>query len=146
MARLYTQAATDIDTMLARIQNDLFDAGADLCVPAREGKAERLRLAVRQVERMEQDIDMLNARGGSFDSICFGCRVDRQVRRICILRARCADARSGLSWSLLRCPMSRLNPEVVRYLNRLADFLFVASRALNDDGARDVLWVPGANR
>ncbi len=144
VARLYTQAATDIDTMLARIQNDLFDAGADLCVPAREGKAERLRLAVRQVERMEQDIDMLNARLAPLNSFVLpggspGAAYLHLARTVCRRAER-------LVVELAALPDEPVNPEVVRYLNRLADFLFVASRALNDDGARDVLWVPGANR
>ncbi|TAK47545.1 MAG: cob(I)yrinic acid a,c-diamide adenosyltransferase [Xanthobacteraceae bacterium] len=144
VARLHTAGAAVIDAMLARIQNDLFDIGADLCVPQREGKAERLRLAASQVERLEHDIDALNARLAPLTSFVLpggtpGAAYLHLARTLCRRAER-------LIVELAARPGEPVNPLLVSYINRLSDFLFVASRALNDNGAGDVLWVPGAHR
>ena len=141
-------AGTPLDDMLARIQNDLFDVEADLCMPdTGKGKGpggERLTVTDAQVERLEQEIDRLNADllplrsfvlpGGSEASayLHLARTVCRRGER---LMAELND-KAGES----------VTPAALKYVNRLSDFFFVASRYLNDKGARDVLWVPGKNR
>jgi len=127
----------DVTAMLARIQNDLFDLGADLCVPGDAG--DRLRLTDVPVLRLETEVAAMNANlppltsfilpGGSEAST--HAHVARTVAR----RAERAVAN-----------LDEVNPVLIRYLNRLSDHLFVLGRILNDNGAADVLWVPGANR
>lgn len=146
LARLHTGAAPDIDAMLFRMQNDLFDVGADLATPETDKPLgyEPLRILAGQVARIEQDIDLLNARlqplrsfvlpGGSPASAYL------HLARTVLRRAE------RLAVELEKRQDERVNPEVVRYLNRASDFLFVAARALNDNGEADVLWVPGKNR
>jgi cob(I)alamin adenosyltransferase len=141
LARLHTEAAAD--AMLARIQNDLFDLGADLCRPGADpDEARALRIQARQVTRLEDEIDGLNAALKPLDSFvlpggrpaaAFLHQARTVVRRAERLTTELAAA-------------APVNPEVVRYLNRLSDHLFVLARHLNDQGAADVLWVPGANR
>jgi cob(I)alamin adenosyltransferase len=141
LARL--SAAGEIDAMLARIQNDLFDLGADLCTPE-DGRraAGALRIQASQVARLEQEIDALNAALKPLDSFVLpggtaaaahlhlARTVTRRAERLVVALA----AREAV------------NPEAIKYLNRLSDHLFVLSRHLNDKGAGDVLWTPGANR
>ena len=139
LARLHAEG--DHDAMLARIQNDLFDLGADLCRPD-DGGAARLRVSDAQVDCLEAEIDRLNAAlqplqsfvlpGGSALSACL------HLARTVVRRAE-----RGV---VALAEQEAVNPAVVRYLNRLSDHLFVLARAANDDGAGDVLWVPGANR
>ncbi|AXI45085.1 ATP:cob(I)alamin adenosyltransferase [Sulfitobacter sp. SK012] len=144
VARL--KATGDTDKALSLIQNDLFDLGADLCRPDLSADAEAeyppLRLVDSQVDRLEQEIDVMNAAlepllsfilpGGS--ELAASLHVCRTVAR----RAeRLAVELSGLS---------EVNPVTVRYLNRLSDWFFVAARVANNGGKDDVLWVPGANR
>jgi cob(I)alamin adenosyltransferase len=129
-------ANDDTDAMLARIQNDLFDAGADLCVPGEGG--DRLRLTDVPVLRLETEIETLNARLPPLTSFILPGGSEAAARahmaRVIVRRAeRCLIAVEGL------------NPALTRYLNRLSDHLFVLARVFNDDGARDVLWRPGAN-
>jgi cob(I)alamin adenosyltransferase len=129
-------AAGEMDEMLARIQNDLFDVGADLCVPGEGG--DRLRLTEVPVARLETEIEALNARLPVLTSFILPGGSEAAARahmaRVVVRRAeRCLVAVEGL------------NPNMQRYLNRLSDHLFVVSRALNDNGAGDVLWRPGAN-
>ena len=140
IARLHTTG--DADEMLARIQNDLFDLGADLCAPEGPDGKERLRIIDAQVERLEHEIDRMNAElaplnsfvlpGGSAASAhlhlarTIARRAERDVTRL-------AEAEP-------------VNPAAIRYINRLSDHLFVMARWLNDKGAADVLWKPGANR
>jgi len=144
LARLHATGA--IDTMLAMIQNDLFDLGADLCRPDIEKDAEAeyppLRMADSQVTRLETEIDEMNAQlqplrsfvlpGGSPVSAHLHlCRtVSRRAERMVVELAT----------------MESVNEAAVKYLNRLSDWFFVASRIANDNGQADVLWVPGANR
>jgi cob(I)alamin adenosyltransferase len=145
IARLHTADAPAIDAMLARIQNDLFDLAADLCSPDK-GKGpggERLAVNAAQVKRLEDEIDTLNAEleplrtfvlaGGTPAAayLHLARTICRRAERICV---ELKDSGEDVS------------QQVLSYINRLSDFLFVASRYLNDKGARDVLWVPGANR
>ena len=146
LARLHTKGSDPgLDAVLARIQNDLFDLGADVCFPA-ETKDARGRLAVTdtQVERLEAEIDALNREleplrsfvlpGGSEASsfLHLARTVSRRAERLMVALA----AREG----------EPVGPEALRYINRLSDFLFVAARFANDKGKSDVLWVKGQNR
>ncbi|MEO3432640.1 cob(I)yrinic acid a,c-diamide adenosyltransferase [Inquilinus sp. CAU 1745] len=141
LARLHAQG--EADAMLERIQNDLFDLGADLCTPERENpEYPPLRIVDAQVERLEQEIDRLNAElsplksfvlpGGSPAAayLHLGRTVARRAER---LMTELATAEA-------------VNEAALRYVNRLSDHLFVLARWLNDKGAADVLWKPGANR
>jgi cob(I)alamin adenosyltransferase len=139
-----TDRLREADAMLGRIQNDLFDLGADLCTPEGDGKraAQALRMVASQVERLEREIDAMNAElqplksfilpGGSEVAawLHLGRTVARRAER-CMTRL--AEAQ-------------KINPEAIKYMNRLSDHLFVLARRLNDNGAADVLWVPGAAR
>jgi cob(I)alamin adenosyltransferase len=144
VARLHTRALTEIDAMLSAIQNDLFDVGADLCVPQREGKAERLRIAATQVERLEGDIDALNGALAPLTSFVLpgGSEAAAYLH---LGRTICRRA-ERLMVELTSQPDEPVNPAAIQYVNRLSDFLFVAARAANRGGADDVLWVPGQNR
>jgi cob(I)alamin adenosyltransferase len=143
LARLYVEADAEADAMLARIQNDLFDLGADLCTPE-DGRraAGALRIVAAQVARLEREIDAMNALMRPLDSFILpggtaaaahlhlARTVTRRAERIVCALAAAEPA----------------NPEAVKYLNRLSDHLFVLGRRVNDNGARDVLWQPGATR
>jgi cob(I)alamin adenosyltransferase len=147
MARVHTAGShPEIDAMLGRIQHDLFDLGADLCVPD-EGKPlgyEPLRIVASQVARLEAEIDLLNKdlqplrsfvlSGGSpaAAALHLARTVARRAERIMV--------------ALAQDPREHVNPEGVKYINRVSDFLFVAARVVNDNGNADVLWVPGKNR
>ncbi len=144
VARLQADAATD--EQLAAIQNDLFDLGADLCRPDMAGDAEAefppLRLAAAQVDRLEAEIDAMNADLEPLRSFILpgGSPLAAQLH-VCRTVARRAERLTvGLSAS------EEVNPAAVKFLNRLSDWFFVAARVANDGGHRDVLWVPGANR
>ena len=144
LARLHAEG--EMDAALSRIQNDLFDLGADLCTPGMEKDAEReyppLRVAPGQVERLEAEIDAMNAAleplrsfilpGGSAlaANLHLARTVCRRAERLVIELAT----------------VEGVNEAALIYLNRLSDWFFVASRAANHNGAGDVLWVPGANR
>lgn len=141
LARLHTQG--DMDAMLARIQNDLFDLGADLCVPedGRRGEG-ALRIVEAQVTRLEQEIDAMNAElaplksfilpGGSAASahLHVARAISRRAERLIVELAS----------------HEKMSPAACKYINRLSDHLFVAARFANAKGAGDVLWTPGANR
>lgn len=144
LARL--RATGETDEALSRIQNDLFDLGADLCTPDMERDADAeyppLRMAESQVERLEAEIDAMTKvleplrsfilPGGSpLAAQMHLCRtVSRRAERLVVELAT----------------MESVNPSAVKYLNRLSDWFFVAGRMANDEGKADVLWVPGANR
>ena len=144
LARLH--ATGEMDAMLARIQNDLFDLGAALCRPdmAKDATAEYppLRMVAEQVSRLEREIDAMNEAleplrsfvlpGGSALAAHFHlCRtVSRRAEREAVALSETEE----------------VNTDAIRYLNRLSDWFFVASRVANDNGNKDVLWVPGANR
>ena len=138
LLRLHTSEWPETDAMLARIQNDLFDLGADLCVPGEAG--DRLRLNDAPGARLETEIAVMNANLPPLTSFILPggtpAAAHAHLARTIVRRAERALVRLAAE--------EALNPALVRYLNRLSDHLFVLSRALND-GA-DVLWVPGANR
>ena len=152
LARLHTSTSADpdlkvIDATLARAQNDLFDMGADLCVPPPpEGEAGRsvLRMTAGQVEGIERDLDALNADleplksfvlpGGGGASAAL-----HQARAVCRRAERAIVTLSRIEGEIVGEP-------VIAYINRLSDYLFVAARFANRRGADDVLWVPGAHR
>lgn len=144
VARLHLEKAQHIDAMLGRVQNDLFDLGADLAVPQRDGKAERLRVLATQVERLERDIDALNADLAPLNSFVLPGGTPAAAY-LHLARTICRRA-ERMVVELASQPNEPVSDTAVQYLNRLSDFLFVASRAVNDNGARDVLWVPGQNR
>ena len=147
MARIHLGSGhPKVDAMLMRIQNDLFDLGADLCVPERgeKPKYEPLRVSQAQVDRLEHEIDDMNAElkplrsfvlpGGSPGAAALHVArtVSRRAERLIV--------------ELAAVPDEPVSAEALKYVNRLSDFLFVASRYVNDKGAADVLWVPGQNR
>jgi cob(I)alamin adenosyltransferase len=141
LARLSTESIAD--AMLARIQNDLFDLGADLCRPGDDAADETsLRIQQSQVQRLEDEIDAMNVSLKPLDSFVLpGGRpaaAHLHLARTVVRRAERLTADLAT-----REPV---NPTAIVYLNRLSDHLFVLSRYLNDRGAVDVLWVPGANR
>jgi len=141
LARL--SAPAEADAMLARIQNDLFDLGADLCTPE-DGRraAGALRIQASQVERLEREIDALNAELKPLDSFVLPggtpCAAHLHLARTVTRRAERLAAALAVR--------ETVNGEALKYLNRLSDHLFVLSRHVNDKGAGDVLWTPGANR
>jgi cob(I)alamin adenosyltransferase len=141
IARLH--ATGELDAMLARIQNDLFDLGADLCVPETAKRSEgRLRVSEAQVERLEREIDEMNASLKPLTSFVLpGGTAEAAYLHVARVVARRAER---LIVEL--AGKEKVNPAALRYANRLSDHLFVASRYANDKGARDVLWTPGANR
>jgi cob(I)alamin adenosyltransferase len=133
------------DAALLRIvQNDLFDLGADLCVPLveQEEPGKCLRVSALQAERLEQAIDRLNANLAPLNSFILpgGSPAAAWLH---LARTVCRRAERTVV-TLVRT--ERLNPQVLIYLNRLSDFLFVLARVANDGSKGDVLWVPGANR
>jgi cob(I)alamin adenosyltransferase len=147
LARVHTgDAFPEIDAVLGRIQNDLFDLGADLATPEadRKLKHEPLRIAASQVARLEGEMDRLNENlqplrsfvlpGGSpaAAALHLARTVARRAERVMV--------------ELSRKPGEHVNLEALKYVNRLSDFLFVAARTVNDNGKADVLWVPGENR
>lgn len=145
LVRLHLESR-QLDDMLSRIQNDLFDLGADLATPLpSEGEADSeyaLRMIESQTTRLEKELDGLNADLEPLKSFVLpgghppaaylhqARTVCRRAERICVALAQDVD----------------INPHALRYLNRLSDFLFVAARWTNDQGQSDVKWVPGANR
>jgi cob(I)alamin adenosyltransferase len=137
-------APTYADIMLARIQNDLFDLGADLSTP--EGEAKRqvqaLRIVASQVARLEGEIDALNAQMKPLDSFILPggstCAAHLHLARTITRRAERVVVRLGHG--------TTINPEAIKYLNRLSDHLFVLARHVNDEGRADMPWHPGANR
>jgi len=141
LARLHTRG--ELDEMLARVQNDLFDLGADLCVPedGRRG-ATALRIVDGQVERLEREIDAMNAGLGPLTSFVLPggtpAAAHLHLARTIVRRAE------RLMVDL--AAQETVGAAAIKYANRLSDHLFVASRYANDKGARDVLWVPAANR
>ena len=133
--------APEMDRLLARIQNDLFDLGADLCRPGRPDDG-KLRVTETQVSRLEGEIDAVNERLKPLDSFILPGGSEAAAR---LHVARTVTRRAEqLAVRLARA--EPVNPAVVKYLNRLSDLLFVLARAANADGAGDVLWVPGDSR
>jgi len=148
VARTHTAAEglSELDAMLARIQNDLFDLGADLCVPdtGEPPAYEPLRMTDPQVARLEQEIDRLNAGLEPLRSFVLPAGTPAAAAlHVC----RCVSRRAErLIVELAAQPGEHVGAPVLRYVNRLSDFLFVASRHANSKAGGDVLWVPGGNR
>lgn len=144
LARMHAEG--DIDEALGRMQNDLFDLGADLCRPEmdkdKDAEYPPLRMVDSQVDRLESEIDVMNKNleplrsfilpgGSALSAHLHLCRtVARRAERLSVELASIED----------------VNPAAVKYLNRLSDWFFVAARLANDHGRADILWVPGANR
>ena len=137
---LRLHAGAEVDPMLARIQNDLFDLGADLCVPGTGG--DRLRVSESQSLRLEQELAEMNA-------------VIAPLRSFVLPGGSAGAAHAHVARTVVRraerlvvalAAVEEVNPDAVKYLNRLSDHLFVLGRKLNDDGKKDVAWVPGGER
>ncbi len=138
LLRLHADPAAD--AMLARIQNDLFDVGSDLCVPGEAG--DRLRVTDAPSLRLEAEVAAMNARLPPLDSFVLPGGTPAAAY------AHLARTVVGLAERLVvaLAHEDAVNPAVLRLLHRLSDHLFVLGRVMNDHGARDVQWVPGANR
>jgi cob(I)alamin adenosyltransferase len=145
IARLHLAGEPEVDAIMGRVQNDLFDLGADFAVPEGDGAPkERLRVVDAQVTRLESEIDGLNASLKPLRSFVLpggeaSAAYLHQARTVCRRAER-------LAVLLSQQKTEKVNPAAIRYLNRLSDLLFVAARYVNGRGERDVLWVPGANR
>ena len=158
VARVQLAGDSDLDAVLARIQNDLFDLGADLCVPdtppqtpaqaadaaGRQPRRERLRVSEAQVERLEAEIDRMTAALQPLRSFVLpgGTPAAAQLH---MARTVCRRAERAMV-ALASEPREHVSAPALKYINRLSDLLFVASRMANDRGRSDVLWVPGQNR
>jgi len=146
VVRLHTVGDPALDAALARIQNDLFDVGADLCTPGR-GKGPggaRLTVTDNQVVWLEAEIDRLNADLAPLRSFVLPGG-GAAAAHLHVARTICRRAERLIA-ELKDKAGESVTPEVLKYLNRLSDYLFVASRYTNNKGAGDVLWKPGENR
>ncbi|MGF1629038.1 MAG: cob(I)yrinic acid a,c-diamide adenosyltransferase [Kiloniellaceae bacterium] len=145
LARLHTAGLPDpaVDAILGRVQNDLFDLGADLATPQVENpQYPPLRIVAEQVDRLEGEIDRLNAGLAPLNSFVLPGGTPAAAY---LHLARTVTRRAEREITQL-AESETINPEAVRYVNRLSDLFFVMSRYVNDRGAGDVLWEPGANR
>ena len=143
LARQHLAGDAEVDAMLGRIQNDLFDLGADLCTPEQEKpKWPPLRVVAVQTERLEREIDAMNEAIPPLQSFILpggtAAAAWLHLARTVARRAERAMTHAAES--------TAVNPEAIKYINRLSDHLFVMARRLNANGAKDVLWVPGKNR
>jgi cob(I)alamin adenosyltransferase len=147
MARVHLGAGhPGLDAKLLRIQNDLFDLGGDLCVPDRGEKLEYepLRMTEAQVKRLEEEIDEMNTELKPLRSFVLPGGTPAAAA---LHMARTISRRAErLMVELAEDPNEPVSAEALKYINRLSDFLFVASRYVNDRGRSDILWVPGQNR
>jgi cob(I)alamin adenosyltransferase len=147
VARLHMAGDPALDAVLSRIQNDLFDVEADLCMPSEAGKGPggaKLTVTDAQVTWLEGEIDRLNAELAPLKSFILpggspGAAYLHLARTVCRRAERIMVA-------LADKPGESVTAAALKYVNRLSDFLFVAGRRMNDKGAADVLWVPGQNR
>lgn len=135
-------ANTELKRKLKNIQNDLFDIGADLCVPISEKNKDRLRLSTNQIETLELEIDEMNSILEPLNSFVLpgGCRSATFLHM-----ARTICRRAERSVVSLRS-QEKINDNTLIYLNRLSDWLFVASRVENQENSSEVLWAPGKNK
>jgi len=146
VARLHCADDPDLDAMLGRIQNDLFDLGADLATPERDKPLawEALRIVEAQVKRLEVEIDAMNTPIPSLESFILpgGSPLAAHLH---VARTICRRAERLIA-ELASVPGEKVSAPALAYANRLSDFLFVAARRANSNGAADILWVPGKNR
>lgn len=147
LARLHTKEDLVIDDMLARIQNDLFDLGADLCTPEGDARAARksegaLRIVPEQVDRLEQEIDGLNDHMAPLASFILpgGTAAAAHLHMARTIARRAERLMTELA------SRENVNPSALQYINRLSDHLFVLGRHINDGGQADILWKPGQYR
>jgi cob(I)alamin adenosyltransferase len=143
LARLHLAGDAEGDAMLGRIQNDLFDVGADLCTPEEANpKWPPLRIVPEQTLRLEREIDAMNDKIPPLQSFILpgGTAAAAWLHLARTVARRAERAMTAASET------TAVNPEAIKYVNRLSDHLFVMGRRLNDNGAKDVLWVPGKNR
>lgn len=150
LARLHLADAPDVAAILTRVQNDLFDLGADLCTPpaADEAPGSALRIVPGQVERLEADIDRLNAELAPLTSFILPAG-SPAAAYLHLARTICRRAERDmveLSQQDADATLPAIGAPAIRYMNRLSDLLFVASRYVNNRGKDDVLWVPGGSR
>lgn len=146
LARLHTAGDAEMDAILARIQNDLFDLGADLCTPDRGRKLEwePLRMIDGQVARLEAEIDLMNSRLKPLTSFILpGGSAAAAYLHLARTIARRAERQMV---ALAQVPGETVGAAALKYVNRLSDLLFVLSRIANANGTADVLWVPGLTR
>jgi len=140
------EAAGEMLAAIRRIQNDLFDLGADLATPERGRVLEwtPLRIIESQVTRLETEIDAMNAGIAALDSFILpgGSALSAHLH---VARTLCRRAERQIA-ELAAMEGERVNPVALAFVNRMSDWLFVAGRAANNNGADDVKWVPGANR
>jgi cob(I)alamin adenosyltransferase len=135
--RIHTRSRPAEDAMMARVQNDLFDVGADLCVPGTSG--DRLRISDAAVARLGAEIEAMNLALPPLRSFILPGGTDAAAfAHLARVAARRAER--------VTTAVDDVNPVVQRYLNRLSDHLFVLARVLNENAATDILWVPGANQ
>ena len=141
IARLHTTNVAD--EMLSRIQNDLFDLGADLCTPEGGNRSEgALRVVPEQISRLETEIDTMNENMADLSSFILpgGSPASAYLHLARTVARRAERLMTELATN------KQVNPEAVKYMNRISDHLFVLARYLNDTGKADILWVPGKNR
>ncbi len=140
ICRLYGNSQTN--EVLGKIQNDLFDVGADLCCPEEASVGKSLRVQPSQTLWLESEMDEMNAALSPLNSFVLpgGSEASSFLHAARTVTRRAERALVALE------EKEKVNPEVIKYLNRLSDYLFVLGRFLNDKGAKDVLWVPGANQ
>ncbi|HRN83825.1 MAG TPA: cob(I)yrinic acid a,c-diamide adenosyltransferase [Hyphomicrobium sp.] len=146
VARVHLTGLTGLDAKLGRIQNDLFDLGADLCVPERgeKPKFEPLRVSDAQVVRLEAEIDEMNTELNPLKSFVLpGGSPAAAALHVARTVSRRAEREMV---ALAALPDEPVSTAAMKYINRLSDYLFVAGRYVNDRGRSDVLWVPGQNR
>ncbi len=146
LARLHTKDDAVLDAILERVQNDLFDLGADLAAPERGAPLpwEALRILQGQVDRLEQELDSLNDQLDDLTSFVLPAGSPASAA-LHLARTVCRRAERTTVY-LAQIEGETVSDAVIRYLNRLSDLLFVASRWCNDKGKADVLWKPGATR
>jgi len=144
LALATTTLPDDVAALLRSIQNDLFDVGADLCVPESNDPAAQagLRVTAEQVLRLEQAIDRYNERLQPLTSFILPGGTSAAAA---MHQARTVARRAEIGVVAL-AQVERVNPQVICYLNRVSDLLFVLARVCNDDGRADILWTPGKNR
>jgi cob(I)alamin adenosyltransferase len=145
LVRLETASDPELDAILARVQNDLFDLGADLATPLKPDSPPALRIVESQITRLEREIDDLNVALSPLTSFVLpgGSRASAYLH---LARTTCRRAERAATAFIAALPAPGAHGEALRYLNRLSDLLFVAARFANAKGEGDVLWVPAANR